>query len=89
MLGFRGEALGKHTNISGLANLNAFYNLNTNYALGLELNNEISKNWRLALTPQLHANFTDNLSLQIGAGPSWLHNKRRYWTVGGRLIFTF
>jgi hypothetical protein len=90
MIGLRGEELVKHTKVLGLANLNVFYTLDENMALGLELNNEFNhKNWHFALTPQLHANLTDNFSLQMGAGPAKFHGKHTRWTVGGRLIYTF
>lgn len=90
MLGLSGEELAKHTKLRGLANLNVFYNLNKNLAFGIEMNSEFNRNsWRFAFTPQLHTNFTDKVSLQIGVGPSRLHSARTQWIIGSRLIYTF
>lgn len=90
MFGLRGNELGERNKLLGLVNLNLFYNVNDNLAFGIEMNNEMDTHkWNLQLTPQMHINFTDRLSLQVGLGYQKIQHHSGKGVVNGRLIYTF
>jgi len=90
MLGIRGEDIGKNLHLEGLVNLNVFYAMNENMVLGLESNKAFSgSHWHYSLTPQVHLNFTDQLSLQMGSGYQKHQDKRGTFMLSSRLIYTF
>ncbi len=90
MLGIRNEDIGKHASLEGLANFTFFYTLNENMALGIETNSAFTRNrWDFSFWPQLHANFTDRLSLQMGAGYRNLQIQTSGIVITSRLIYTF
>ena len=90
MLGIRGEGIGKQAHLKGLANFNFFYTLNENTTLGIETNSMFTGNhWNFSFWPQVHTNFTDRLSLQMGAGYHDFQIQRSKIAFSGRLIYTF
>ncbi|PPD22555.1 MAG: hypothetical protein CTY22_00210 [Methylomonas sp.] len=90
MLGLRGNHLGKYLTGYGLANLNLFYTLDDNRALGIEINNEFDdRQWNVAVTPQLHWNYSDRISMQFGPGMVKSQGSTAQWNVSCRLIYTF
>jgi hypothetical protein len=90
MLGLRTNDIARRRTLSGLVNLNAFYDLKEDLVAGLEINNEFNaRRWHYAITPQLHLGFNEHFTLQLGAGPARQHDRRTQWVVSGRLIFAF
>jgi hypothetical protein len=92
MFGMRNNYSEKRERFGGLLNNSIFYSFSRQLTLGFEINNEMSRweRWRYRLVPQIHYDFTPHTALQVGGGPSKLHeDKKTEWTVTWRLIHAF
>lgn len=90
-----GIRIGQHENgiiPTGLLNNSMFYAFSERFTAGIELNNEFNhaKRWNYLVTPQLHIDMSQNVSLQLGAGYSTLNEKhKKEWIGLWRLIYAF
>ncbi len=91
MFGVRRDVRGG-THTVGLVNSSVFRPLSAHSTIGLEVNLEIEERFttRARVLPQIHHDLHRHMTLQLGAGPSWIEGKRRPEPlVTGRLIYVF
>jgi hypothetical protein len=91
MAGVRRDVRGG-TRTVGIVNSSVFHGLGAHSTLGIEVNLEIEEGFstRARVLPQVHHDLHRHLTLQLGAGPSWLEgNRRPEPLVSGRLIYVF
>ncbi len=92
MLGMRRTVFGSEGHNIGLVNNALFYDYSQRLTFGMELNHEIHAgfDWRTRIIPQIHYDFSTNLTVQFGGGPSWLETGRSpQWSVDWRLIYAW
>jgi hypothetical protein len=89
MAGVRWSGIDRRDKFAGIVNTSWFYDVSERLTLGVELDNQIDSRWRYLLIPQIHVDFTDHATLQLGAGPSRLQGKHTEWLAVWRMIFAF
>lgn len=88
MAGLRRTELGSGGDNVVLLNTTLFYDRSQRLTYGLEINAEIesTRKARARLTPQLHYDLGERMTLQVGGGPSSLGPERE-WALTWRLIY--
>lgn len=89
MAGLRWSGIDRRNKLAGIVNTSWFYGVSDRVTLGIELDNEIASRWGYLLMPQMHLDFTDHATLQLGAGPSRLPGQPTEWMAVWRMIFAF
>jgi hypothetical protein len=87
MMGIRISQHEKGVEPTGLLNNSVFYAFSERFTAGIELNNEFShqNHWDYLVTPQLHVDMNQNVSLQLGPG----YSSKKEWLAFWRLIYAF
>ena len=89
MFGVRRTLFNEDGEFVALVNNSLFYRYRL-FAIGIELNGEVSNKYRYRLTPQIQYAFNKNASIQLGGGPSQLNeDKKTEWLVTSRLVYDF
>lgn len=92
MIGLRRTEFSGEGENKTLLNNNLFYDVSQRLTLGIEINNEITRQgvWRSRVVPQLHLDFSEHTTLQFGTGISRLNEaERTERLLAFRLIHAF
>jgi len=91
MIGLRRENVERDGHFVGLFNTSWFYDYSQKLTLGIEMNNEFSREsgWHYLLMPQVHWDFTDHATLQIGTGFSQTDGHHTDWLGTWRMVYAF
>lgn len=91
MAGVRRDNFERDGKFVGVFNTSWFYDYSEQLTVGIELNNEFEERgrWNYMLTPQIHWDFTQNTTLQLGIGVSQKNGKDTDWSGTWRLVYAF
>lgn len=91
MAGVRRDDFERDGRFVGVVNSSWFYDYSEKLTVGIELNNEFEERgrWNYLLTPQIHWDFTQNTTLQLGVGVSQKNGKDTDWSGTWRLVYAF
>ncbi|MDO9424782.1 MAG: hypothetical protein Q7T40_11430 [Methylobacter sp.] len=91
MIGLRRENVERDGHFVGLFNTSWFYDYSQKLTLGVEMNNEFSREseWHYLLMPQVHWDFNDHATLQVGTGFSQVDGRQTDWLGTWRMVYAF
>ncbi len=91
MIGLRRKNVERDGHFVGLFNSSWFYDHSEKLTLGIEMNNEFSREskWHYLLMPQVHWNFNNHVTIQFGAGFSQTDGRQTDWLGTWRMIYAF
>lgn len=91
MIGFRRENVERDGHFVGLFNTSWFYDYSQKLTFGIEMDNEFSREsgWHYLLMPQVHWDFNDHVTLQLGTGFSQTEGRQTDWLGTWRMVYAF